>query len=191
MLNHQGTIEIETERLILRRFTANDAKDMYRNWASDREVCRYMRWAQHESVEETMAVINGWLNSYDKTSFYQWAITLKNINKLIGAVGLFIVNESDLCGDVGYCISKNYWGQDFATEALKSVLDYAFMIVGFNRIETYHAVNNPASGRVMQKSGMMFEGHARQKYRSNLGFEDSDMYAILKQDYKNYNQITD
>jgi ribosomal-protein-alanine N-acetyltransferase len=188
MLKHNGTIKIETERLLLRRFTIDDADCMFNNWASDSEICKYMRWEQHENKEETMNVISRWVESYNKKSFYQWAITLKENKEAIGAISLFTVNEYDLCGDVGYCIGKEYWGQGIATEALKAVLKYAFEIIGFNRIETYHSINNPASGRVMQKCGMRFEGLARQKYKSVCSFEDSNMYSILKEDFMGIKQ---
>ena len=92
---------------------------------------------------------------------------------------MFIVNKYDLCGDVGYCIGKKYCGQGILTEALKTILNFAFETVGFNRIETYHSINNPASGKVMQKCGMTFEGIAKQKYKSISGFEDSNMYSII------------
>ncbi len=184
MLNHNGTIKIETERLILRRFTIDDADSMFTNWASDNEICKYMRWTRHVNKEETKEKISSWVAFYSKKSFYQWAITLKGNDEPIGAIGLFVVNEFDLCGDVGYCISKKSWGQGIATEALRAVLNFAFEIVRFNRIETYHSINNPASGRVMEKSGMIFEGLARQKYKSICGFENSNMYSILKEDFK-------
>lgn len=184
MLNHNGTIKIETERLILRRFTVDDADSMFNNWASDNDICKYMRWTRHKNMEETKKKISDWINFYSKKSFYQWAVTLKGKDEPIGAISLFTVNELDLCGDVGYCIGKKYWGQGIATEALKAVLNFAFEIIGYNRIETYHSINNPASGRVMQKAGMTFEGLARQKYKSICGFEDSNMYSILKEDFK-------
>lgn len=184
MMNHIGTTKIETERLILRSFAIEDADSMFNNWASDNDICKYMRWIQHENKEETKKVLSSWIDSYSKKSFYQWAVTLKGNDEPIGSIGLFVVNESDLCGDVGYCIGKKYWGQGIMTEALTAVLEFAFETIGFNRIETYHSVNNPASGRVMQKSGMTFEGMARQKYKSMCGFEDSNMYSILKEDFK-------
>jgi ribosomal-protein-alanine N-acetyltransferase len=65
---------------------------------------------------------------------------------------LFVVNENDMTGDIAYIISRKYWGMSIATEALKTVLKFAFEVVGFNRIESYHSVNNPASGKVMQNS---------------------------------------
>lgn len=182
MLNHKGTIRIETERLVLRRFTMDDASSMFCNWASDMDVCKYMRWMPHSEEEETKKVLGSWTASYDKMDFYQWAITLKEKEEPIGAIGLLEVNENDLCGDFGYCISKKFWGQGITTEALKSILSFAFDSIGFNRIEAYHSINNPASGIVMQKAGMVFEGLAKQKYRSISGFEDSNLYSIINKE---------
>jgi ribosomal-protein-alanine N-acetyltransferase len=183
VLNHTGTITLETERLILRRFTIEDAEDVYNNWTGDSEVSKYMRWEHHRNIEETKLKIKDWLLRYKNNNFYQWAITFKDTDEPVGAIGLFVVNETDLCGDFGYSISRKYWGQGIATEALKAVLKLAFETVGFNRIESYHSTKNPASGKVMQKAGMKFEGLARQKYKSNVGFEDSNLYSILKEDY--------
>lgn len=184
MLNHKGTILIETKRLILRRFTIDDASSMFNNWASDIDVCKYMRWSPHKNEEETKEKLSIWIDSYNKESFYQWAIVLKKTDEPIGAIGLFVINENDLCGDVGYCIGKKYWGQGIATEALRAVLSFALKTIEFNRIETYHSINNPASGRVMEKAGMIFEGLAKQKYKSIIGFEDSNMYSSVKSNFK-------
>ncbi len=183
MLDHKGTVTIETERLVLRRFARDDASSLFNNWANDMAVCRYMRWAPHKNKEESRDILDGWLEAYSRKSFYQWAITLNDSKEPIGAIALTVVNENDLCGDVGYCIGKKYWGQGIVAEALNAVLNFAFTSVGFNRIEAYHSTNNPASGRVMQKAGMTFEGMAKQKYRSIMGFEDSNMYSIIREDF--------
>ncbi|MDI9494699.1 MAG: GNAT family N-acetyltransferase [Bacillota bacterium] len=183
-LNHVGTITLETDRLILRRLTIDDAENVYNNWTSDSEVSKYMRWQPHRCIEETVLTINDWINRYKDNSFYQWAITFTDNDGPIGAIGLFVVNENDMTGDIAHIISRKNWGMGIATEALKAVLKFAFEVVGFNRIESYHSVNNPASGKVMQKAGMKMEGSAKQKYRSNVGFEDSYMYSILREEFK-------
>lgn len=182
-LNHVGTQTLITNRLILRRFTFYDTEAVYNNWTSDSEVSKYMRWQHHKNIKETESKINDWVNRYKNNNFYQWAITFKDSDEPIGAIGLFVVNESDMCGDFGYSISRKYWGMGVATEALKAVLKFSFETVGFNRIESYHSVNNPASGKVMLKSGMKLEGLAKQKYKSNVGFEDSFMYSSLKEEF--------
>lgn len=182
-LNHVGSITIITDRLILRRFTHDDSEAVYNNWTSDSEVSKYMRWQHHKSIKETELKVNDWVNRYKNNNFYQWAITFKDSDEPIGAIGLFVVNESDMCGDFGYSISRKYWGMGVATEALKAVLKFSFETIGFNRIESYHSANNPASGKVMLNAGMKLEGLAKQKYKSNIGFEDSYMYSILKEEF--------
>lgn len=182
MYNHQGTITLETNRLILRRFNSCDADTMFHTWSSDEEVAKYMRWDAHKSVQETKQVISNWLNNYERLDFYLWAITLKDTDNPIGSIGMFCVNTNDMCYEVAYSIGKDYWNKGYVSEALKSVLNFGLLQVGINRIEAYHSINNPASGKVMQKCGMQYEGQARQKYKSRIGFEDCNTYAILKDD---------
>lgn len=184
MYNHQGTITVETDRLILRQFSNEDASAMFHSWSSDEAVAQYMRWDAHKSIEETERIISAWINDYERFDFYLWAITLKETNELIGSIGMFSVNTHDMCYEVAYNIGRYFWNRGYVSEALKSVLRFGLQQVGINRIEAYHSINNPASGKVMLKSGMRFEGRARQKYRSHAGFEDCDLYAILKDDVK-------
>lgn len=182
MLNHIGTVTLETERLILRKFVIEDSEDMFINWVNDREVSKYMRWNAHIDINETEKALKNRIDKYLNPSIYFWAIIMKTINKPIGSIAIITSNEYDMCAEVAYCIGRNYWGQGIAAEALKRVLEFGLTEVNFNRIEAYHSVNNIASGRVMQKAGMIYEGRMRKKYRSHVEFEDSDLYAILKED---------
>lgn len=182
MLSHSGTIRIESEHLILRRFRMEDVSAIFYNWTNDPQVSLFMRSKPHKTMQETRELVEKWLSQYSNPSFYRWGIELKSDGSLVGAIRLTTVNEGDSCADVGYCIGRRYWGQGIATEALSAVIYFAFERVGYNRVEAYHAAENPASGRVMEKAGMRYEGFARQKYCSNRGFEDCRMYAILKCD---------
>ena len=80
-MNHCGTQFIETDRLILRKFSIDDAESMYRNWASDSEVTRYLTWPAHTSAEVSKAVLENWTASYAQKNYYQWAIILKKLWK--------------------------------------------------------------------------------------------------------------
>ena len=183
-MNHVGTRPIETERLVLRRMTVADALDAFDNWLSDPEVALYMQWDAQTDVEQAKQYIEKmFVGKYENNTFYRWAIALKTDNAVIGSVGFEIHSERDSVADVSYGLCKRFWNQGIMSEALTAVIDYAFREVGVNRIEAFHAAANPASGRVMQKTGMKLEGHARQKYRSHKGFEDCDLYAILRDDY--------
>ena len=94
-MKHCGTKQLETERLILRRFRPEDAAAMYNNWASDDEVTKYLMWPTHSSIEVSQYVTNDWVNSYSKDDFYQWAIVPKeNNDKPIGSISMVSSNEN-------------------------------------------------------------------------------------------------
>ena len=80
-MNHCGTQRLETERLVLRKYVYEDAAAMYKNWASDKEVTKYLTWPAHSSQEVTQGVIKDWLNEYSNESYYHWAIVLKDVYK--------------------------------------------------------------------------------------------------------------
>lgn len=182
MLQHKGTVSLENERLILRRFTMDDAEAMFNNWANDEEVAKYMRWNAHKNIKETKNVLQNNIERYSNLSTYHWTIVLKCTDMPIGSIALVSTNEYDMCAEVAFCLGRQYWGQGIAAEALTIVLRFGLEEVNFNRIEAYHAINNVASGRVMRKAGMKYEGRMRKKYLSHVGWEDSDLYAILKED---------
>jgi len=181
---HIGTLNIETERLLLRRFVQGDAPYIFRNWARDPEVSRHLTWMAHDNVENTEKVLQMWLDSYDRPEIYNWAIVDKESGQPIGSIAVVaIYEEADKC-EIGYCLGRKYWGKGIMTEAFKAVMDFLFNQVGFNRIQAYHHVDNPASGRVMMKAGMKKEGQMRQFARSNKGdFVDVDFYGITKDEF--------
>ena len=183
MLNHKGTKTIETERLILRPFVMEDADAMFRNWAGDDEVTKFLTWPTHESAAVSRMVLSHWTGHYPETNFYNWAIVWKeNGPEPIGNIAVCRINENVDCATMGYCMSRNHWGKGIMAEALSAVIAFLFDQVGFNRIEAEHDVNNPNSGRVMEKAGMRHEGVMRQAGRSNQGIIDVSRWAILKCD---------
>lgn len=78
-MKHCGTERLETNRLILRRFVSEDAAAMYKNWASDDEVTKYLTWPTHPNIEVSKFVTEDWVGSYADENYYQWAIVLKII----------------------------------------------------------------------------------------------------------------
>lgn len=183
MLNHKGTITIETERLTLRRFTMADAESMFRNWASDDAVTKHLTWPTHYDVEVTKAVLTDWTGSYVKPDFYNWAIILKeNGPEPIGNIAVVRIDERTRAAEMGYCMSRAHWGKGVMAEALTAIIGFLFDEVNFNRIAADHDPNNPNSGRVMEKSGMKCEGTMRQYGLSNQGIIDVTRWAILKSD---------
>ena len=183
MLTHKGTVTIETDRLILRQFTMDDAPAMYRNWCSDDQVTRHLTWPTHSSVEVTKMVLSDWISHYPEPDFYNWAIVLKeNGPEPIGSIAAVRIDPDVDCAVMGYCMSRAHWRKGIMAEALTALIGFFFTEVGMNRVEADHDPRNPASGRVMEKSGMRHEGIMRQAGRSNQGIIDVSRWAILRQD---------
>lgn len=181
MLNHIGTQNIETERLLLRKFKISDAHQMFNNWAKDSENVKYLSWQAHKNIDETLKILNKWLSEYKNKNSYRWCITLKNNDNVIGDISVIDLLEKNACCEIGYVLSKRYWNRGIMTEALRAVIKYLFENVGLNRIQLKHMIDNPASGKVMIKCGMQFEGVLRKYDIKNSGeYCDCAIYSILK-----------
>lgn len=184
MLTHKGTKKIETPRLILRPFVMEDAPAMYRNWASDAEVTKFLTWPAHSSEAVSAMVLSDWTEQYADPRYYQWAIVLRQTGEPIGSIAAVNLEDSVEKAEIGYCIGKQWWHQGIMSEALKAVMGYFFEEVGMNRIEAKHDPKNPHSGGVMKKCGMTFEGTTRQDGRNNQGICDLSRWAILRREWK-------
>ena len=181
-MNKAGTQRIETDRLILRRFRSEDAEDMYANWASDPEVTRFLTWPTHSSVDVTKAILSDWIPRYEDGGYFNWAMEYKDTGKVIGNISVVRLIESIDAGEMGYCMSRAYWGQGLMPEALSAVMDHLFDVVGLNRVAACHDAKNPKSGRVMEKAGMKQEGILRAAGKNNLGICDEVWHAMIRSD---------
>ncbi|MFH2037421.1 MAG: GNAT family N-acetyltransferase [Candidatus Zixiibacteriota bacterium] len=172
---------IKTKRLLLRPFTLNDAKDVQR-LAGMKEVAETTLNIPHP-YEDGMAEewISGHKKNLEEDKTITYAITSKDNTELIGAISL-VLNLRHQNAEVGYWIGVPFWNNGYCTESLKAIIRYGFEELKLNRIHAHHYVRNEASGKVMQKAGMQFEGYHRQYVISNGVFEDVKSYAILKSD---------
>lgn len=180
-MKHCGTQRLETERLILRRYVSEDAAAMYKNWASDPEVTKFLTWPTHSNQEISQMVIDVWINQYSNEDYYHWAIVFKdNGDEPIGDIAVVDMKEDISLVHIGYCISRTWWHKGITSEALKAVMDFLFDTVDVNRIESRHDPRNTNSGKVMKKCGMQYEGTLRSADRNNQGICDACYYALLK-----------
>ena len=156
MLNHKGTVLLETERLILRGLKIEDAQDVFNNWTNDEEVAKFLRWNAHSNLEITKGWINECESKMEDKTHYDWGIILKSSNKPIGSIGAFVnENEPDRY-EVGYVLGQKYWRQGFAKEALERVMEFLINEVGVKNFICLHSVENPASGAVMSHVGFRY-----------------------------------
>ena len=121
MLTHKGTQTIETDRLILRKAVLEDAEPMFRNWASNPEVTRFLTWPAYETVEAAYTTLKRWMEGYEDPAFYQWMIVLKEIGEPIGSISVVRQNYRVEEAEIGYCIGNSWWHKGIMTEALSAV----------------------------------------------------------------------
>ncbi|MCI8529448.1 MAG: GNAT family N-acetyltransferase [Lachnospiraceae bacterium] len=178
---HCGTQRLETDRLILRRYVREDAGAMYKNWASDPEVTKYLTWPTHPSQEVSQHIIEEWIKQYSDENYYHWTIVVKdNGDEPIGDIAVAGLKENVSMAHIGYCIGRTWWHKGITSEALRAVMDFLFDVVEVNRIEARHDPRNPNSGKVMEKCGMKYEGTLRSYDWNNQGICDACYYALLK-----------
>lgn len=182
-MTHIGTISLETDRLLLRRYRLSDAEDALRNWCASEKVTRFMTWPPYKTIDDLKGYIQYCIGEYEKPDTYYWVIESKERGQVIGSISVIWINEDVASCEVGYCLGDKFWGKGIMPEALSEVIRFLFEEVGMNRIQATHDVNNPNSGKVMEKCDMKYEGTMRQASRNNQGVCDSVMRAILRSDY--------
>lgn len=182
-MRNLGTQTIETRRLILRKFTSEDAENMYRNWTGDDEVTKYLTWPAHKNVEDSKEILKIWIDEYEDAEKYQWCIELKENREAIGSMSVVNIKRNVDAVEIGYCIGREYWNWGITSEALSAVIKFFFEEVGVNRVEARHDPNNENSGRVMIKCGLKYEGRQIKADRNNTGICDVSLYGMTLGDY--------
>lgn len=182
-MRHLGTVTLDTDRLRLRRLERGDAPAMFRNWAGDPLVTRYLTWPAHGALAATQEYLAGLEERYAEASTYDWGIELKSLGEPVGSISVVRHSEEAQCAQIGYCIGRKWWRQGIATEAFRAVIRFLLEEVGFNRVEARHDPRNPHSGMVMKKCGLTYEGTLRQCDRNNRGLCDAAYYGLLRGEY--------
>jgi RimJ/RimL family protein N-acetyltransferase len=173
--------ELNTERLLLRGFSLADKEDVI-ELAGAREIAAKTLSIPHPlKPEDAEKWLKDKKNSYSKNKEIAWAICARTEGHLMGAIGLSLNDKND-SAELGFWMGKPYWGRGYTTEAGREVLNYAFGQLKLNRVEAYHMTGNNASGRVLEKLGMKYEGLHRQRIKKWEEFKDVKCFAILRSD---------
>lgn len=149
-------IRIETERLILRPWQQSDLEDLY-TYARVEGVGEMAGWTHHKDKEESQQILDMFIR--EKKTF---ALELKENGKVIGSLGIEAHNaeefdDSKLQGrELGYVLSKEYWGMGLMTEAVRAVIRYCFETLHYDFLACAHFERNPRSRRVIEKSGFSY-----------------------------------
>lgn len=175
---------LQTDRLILRRWLVPDDLNDFYEYAKDPDTGIHAGWKPHESIEESREILEMLANGKR-----DWAVCERHSGKVIGSIGLSEDTKRHLdiseCRELGYVLSKDYWGQGLMTEAVKEVLRFAFEKLGLNLVTVYHYPYNDRSRRVIEKAGFTYEGTLRMVRRRYDGVMlDSMCYSITKEEYR-------
>jgi len=173
---------LETNRLLLRELSLNDAADLF-EYASDPDVMRYDTWSVHNSIEDSKCYLKAVIEQYKNHELASWGIVHKIDKKLIGTCGFNNWIADQARAELGYALSRKYWGNGYMPEAVRSVIVFGFRMMKLNRIEARCKIPNTASCRVMEKVGMKFEGILRQNLFAKGSFHDMKMYSILREEW--------
>ncbi|MFA9559492.1 GNAT family N-acetyltransferase [Evansella sp. AB-rgal1] len=184
MIHYLGTPIIETERLLLRKMESADTQKAFNHWLSDERVSDNRVSAAHKTVPETMERIEKIVRNYVRKDFCWWAIERKVDSELIGEIDLYDFDKSTGNCEVSYTIGYKWWNQGCGTEALRAVMEFGFRHMNIHKIAAAHNIDNPASGKVMGKAGMVQEGIIRHKIRNAKNqYKDCAVFGILQEDY--------
>lgn len=177
-------LPVQTERLILRDFVSNDWKAVH-HYASDPQVVHFLPFGP-STEEDTKDFIQRVIASQQAKprQNFEMAVTLKANRQLIGGCRISVTNPDNKGGSIGYCLNGQFWGQGYATEAAKALLDLGFNQLGLHRIYALCDPENEASARVLERIGMRREGYLRENLWIKGKWCDTILYAILEHEWR-------
>lgn len=170
---------LDTERLVLRALRSDDLYDLYA-YASDPQIDRFTPWTHYQSLEEAHADLDEFLAEYEREGLGAWGIEQRADRRLIGIASFSPPHRHHRRAELGYTIARAYWGQGYATEAVRALIQFGLERMDLVRIEAVVLPDHAASARVLEKAGMTFEGllHSYQIWRGRPC--DLRMYAVTQ-----------
>lgn len=172
--------ELETPRLVLRKLTREDIPLYHTRLSGSREVTKYMLFQPQQDISGTAAAVEKVLNRYETGKCYRFCIALKDSRELIGIIEPLRFNEEQSSCSFAYMLGRDFWGQGYGTEALRAVLDFLFRDMEIELVQADHMAENAASGAVMRKAGMVYQGTIPDAYEKDGKLHDAPQYAITR-----------
>lgn len=121
--------------------------------------------------------------AFGAREFFHWAIALPNENKLIGLCKLYQVNDKHQSASVGFVLGRDHWGRGLMTDALHTLLEFAFDKLGLRRLEAFTHPQNERAHRVLQRQGFVVEGCLRERYIGRAGPQDAALLGLLRRQW--------
>lgn len=184
-------MEILTSRLLLREFIENDLDAIF-HYESDPNVVKYVCYGSTTRIDcERELQFHIQHQQLQSRIFYHLALELCETKAMIGWCGIKIVNTQHSEGELGYALDQAYWGRGYMFEAAKSMVAFGFQTLRLHRIYGTCHPDNYSSIRVLEKIGMQYEGCFRENRLCKGNWRNTNIYAILEQEWSNLNQTVD
>lgn len=177
---------LQSARLTLREIQPTDLEDIHA-LLSLPETDFYNALGIPESIETSQGYVDKWITQQknDPRTLFAFSIEEKRSNQFLGLISLNLGKPKYRNADVWFKIHKDHWGNGYATEAFKRLIQFGFEELKLHRIEAGCAIENKASSRVIEKAGLTLEGTCRKLLPHQGGWLDCYSYAILEEDIPN------
>ena len=173
--------EFESERLLFRKISLSDAKDLFHIRSND-DVMRYLDIVRFESISDAEKMVRTLEESYNKETGINWAIVEKLSNNFIGYFGFWRMVFEHCRAEIGYALKPEYWGKGYMYETINKIVRFGFDEMKLHSIEANVNPDNEKSKRVLERIGFKKEAYFRENYLFNNKFLDSIIYSLLEKD---------
>lgn len=174
--------QLKTDRLVARRLQEEDAPTIFKAYASDERVARYMTWPVATEVAHVQAFVCSAVSSWDAGTAFDFAVTDPKSGEIVGGCGMHQFEKgNDFHFVFGYCFSTRVWGQGYATEIARAMVGWFDGCAEVLRFAAWVDLENPVSARVLEKVGLQREGILRRWIvHPNLGLAPRDVFVYSK-----------
>ena len=170
---------LETERLLLRAITMDDAETLF-ELRRDVDVMRFIDRERHQTVDDTRVLIQKILDGLAANEAIAWAITLKGNPQLVGTISFHRIEKEHYRGEIGYMLNPKLWRKGIVGEAMTKVLDFGFKSMKLHSVEANVNPHNSASSSLLKKHGFVLEASFKENYFFNGKFIDTEIYSLLE-----------
>ncbi|PWK78686.1 ribosomal-protein-alanine N-acetyltransferase [Mucilaginibacter oryzae] len=169
---------LTTERLLLRRFTQDDAADLFEMRANE-EVMKYIARPICKTLDDAVALIDVIDKLLEGNDGITWCICLKNSNKYIGSIGFWRIEKNNHRAEIGYLLNPAYQGKGLMQEAVEAVIRYGFEVIGLHSVQANVQPENAGSVNLLLKNGFVKEAHFREDHWHKDHFADTMIFSLL------------
>lgn len=178
--NYTPFPELQTERILLRRFILADAPELF-YLRSDATILQYLGKDAAADIKEIEGFITRFNNDIDNNESILWAMVLKeDPAKVIGNICYWRLLKEHYRAEIGYTLAPAFWRKGIMKETILEVLDYGFNTMGLHSVEARINPDNIASAALLQSTGFIREGYFKEDFFRRGKFEDTAVYSLLK-----------